>query len=90
MQEPTPPHRFYSETREGLGGGPRATHRRVSPHGVRASGYGESIGLKAGEHRVYNLEVEQEHQFYVGESGVLVHNAYGRTPSPRDPVQQDL
>ncbi len=32
--------------------------------------------MKAGEHRVYNLEVEQEHQFYVGESGVLVHNAY--------------
>ena len=23
---------------------------------------------------MYNLEVEQEHQFYVGESGVLVHN----------------
>ena len=36
----------------------------------------ESIGLKAAEHRVYNLEVEQEHQFYVGETGVLVHNAY--------------
>ena len=25
---------------------------------------------------MYNLEVEQEHQFYVGEAGVLVHNAY--------------
>jgi hypothetical protein len=26
----------------------------------------ESVGLKAGEHRVYNLEVEQECQYGVG------------------------
>jgi hypothetical protein len=32
--------------------------------------------LEPGEHRLYNLEVEQEHQFYVGEGGVLVHNSY--------------
>ena len=25
---------------------------------------------------MYKLEVEQEHQFYVGETGVLVHNGY--------------
>lgn len=35
-----------------------------------------SVAVKASEHRVYNLEVEQEHHFYVGEAGVLVHNAY--------------
>ena len=48
----------------------------------------ESIGLKAGEHRVYNLEVEQEHQFYVGESGVLVHNAYDELP-PKGTLEGD-
>ncbi len=31
----------------------------------------ESIRLKAGEHRMYNLEVKQEHEFYVGESGAI-------------------
>jgi hypothetical protein len=40
----------------------------------------KSVALKAGEHRVYNLEVEQEHRFYVGETGVLVHNSYDETP----------
>ena len=39
----------------------------------------ESVCFKPGEHPVYNLEVEQEHHFYVGKSGVLVHNEYGLT-----------
>jgi hypothetical protein len=74
--QPTPPHRFYSETRQDwvAAGGLRIGEclRTASGQAVTV----ESVGLKAGEHRVYNLEVEQEHQFFVGESGVLVHNAY--------------
>jgi hypothetical protein len=74
--EPTPPHRFYSETRQDW---VAAGELRVGECLRTASGQAvtlESVSLKAGEHRVYNLEVEQEHQFYVGESGVLVHNTY--------------
>ena len=74
--EPTPPHRFFSETRQDW---VAAGELRVGECLRTASGEAvtlESVSLKAGEHRVYNLEVEQEHQFYVGESGVLVHNAY--------------
>ena len=73
--EPTPPHRFKSLDRndyvpaEDLKVGERLATRSGQVACV------ESLGLKAGEHRVYNLEVEHEHQFYVGESGVLVHNA---------------
>jgi hypothetical protein len=36
----------------------------------------ESIGQKPGLHKVYNYEVEGEHHFFVGETGVLVHNTY--------------
>ena len=74
--EPTMPHRFYSETRRDW---VAAGELRVGECLRTASGRAvtlASVSLKAGEHRVYNLEVEQEHQFYVGESGVLVHNAY--------------
>jgi hypothetical protein len=74
--EPTPQHRFFSETRKDW---VAAGELRVGECLGTASGRAvtvESIGLKAGEHRVYNLQVEQEHQFFVGESGVLVHNAY--------------
>jgi RHS repeat-associated protein len=74
--EPTPPHRFFSETRQDW---VAAQDLRGGEYLGTASGQAaavESIGLRAGEHRVYNLEVEQEHQFYVGESGVLVHNEY--------------
>jgi hypothetical protein len=74
--EPTPPHRFFSETRQDW---VAAGELRIGECLRTASGQAvsvESIALKAGKHRVYNLEVEQEHQFYVGECGVLVHNAY--------------
>ena len=92
--EPTPPHRFFSDTRQDW---VAAEKLRVGECLRTASGPAvtvESIALKAGEHRVYNLEVEQEHQFYVGESGVLVHNSYTRqdrvvsrhySSSPREP-----
>ncbi len=74
--KPTPPHRFYSETRKDW---VAAQDLRVGECLRTKSGQAatvKSVGLQSGEHRVYNLEVEQEHQFYVGEGGVLVHNAY--------------
>ena len=73
--EPTPPHRFKSLDRndyvpaEDLKIGERLSTRSGQAACV------ESISLKAGEYRVYNLEVEGDHNFYVGEVGVLVHNA---------------
>ncbi len=74
--EPTRPHRFYSDTRQDW---VAAGELRVGECLRTASGQAvtvESVGLKAGEYQVYNLEVEQEHQFYVGETALLVHNAY--------------
>ncbi len=94
--EPTPPHRFKSLDRndyvpaEDLKVGERLATRSGQIACV------ESIALKAGEHRVYNLEVEHEHQFFVGETGVLVHNVYPPGEEPevrqarRDSRQVDL
>ena len=44
----------------------------------------QSIGMKPGLHRVYNLEVEGEHNYYVGETGVLVHNNCARLVNADD------
>jgi RHS repeat-associated protein len=88
--EPTPPHRFFSETRQDW---VAAGELRVGECLRTSSGLAvtvESLALKAGEHRVYNLEVEQEHQFYVGEGGVLVHNSYGRRGSPATRADVDV
>ncbi len=38
----------------------------------------ESITLRPTRETVYNIEVDGEHVFYVGEDGVLVHNSCGR------------
>ena len=35
-----------------------------------------SIAPRAGPETVYNFEVANEHVYYVGEDGLLVHNAY--------------
>ena len=37
----------------------------------------ESITLRPNRETVYNIEVDGEHVFYVGEDGVLVHNSCG-------------
>ena len=81
--EPTPPHRFFSETRKDwvAAGELRIGEclRTASEQVVTV----ESVGLMAGEHRVYNLEVEQEHQFYVAKAacwcimGTEGHRALG-------------
>jgi hypothetical protein len=74
--EPTPPHRFKSLDR--LDWIP-AEDLRIGETLQTKSGQivtVESIRQKPGLHRVHNFEVEGEHHFFVGESGVLVHNAY--------------
>jgi hypothetical protein len=40
-----------------------------------------------GEHRVFNLEVEGEHWYFVGEAGVLAHNGCARGQPHRGRVQ---
>lgn len=42
-----------------------------------------SLGRKPGLHRVYNLEVEGEHCYFVGRAGVLGHNAKICPTNPR-------
>jgi hypothetical protein len=37
---------------------------------------------RPGPEPVYNLEVHAEHVYYVGSSGVLVHNSYSKTKTP--------
>lgn len=78
--EPTPPHRFFSESRQDWVAAQDLQIGECLRTALGQTVTIESTSLKAGEYRVYNLEVEQEHQFYVGESGVLVHNAYGDGP----------
>jgi len=51
--------------------------------GERLSGFdGEprvaKVAPRSGAERVYNLEVEGEHAYYVGERGLLVHNSYSQ------------
>ncbi len=76
--EPTPPHRFYSLDRgDYIAADKLAIGERLVTRAGKVATV-ESIGMKPGLHRVYNLEVEREHHFYVGESGVLVHNEYER------------
>jgi len=39
-----------------------------------------SVSPRPGEQRVYNLEVNVEHVYHVGKSGILVHNMYRGAP----------
>ncbi len=83
-------HRFYSETRQEW---VAAQELRIGECLRTRSGQVatlESMGLKAGEHRVYNLEVEQEHHYFVGEVGVLVHNGYGVAAQARELAEAQL
>lgn len=71
--EPTGFHKFYSETR----GDWASTHELEVGEIIR----GRTGPLEVarawphpGTHRVYNLTVEGEHVYYVGEQGLLAHN----------------
>ncbi len=74
--EPTGRHRLFSATRndwvrkETLSEGEQLKTR----DGVQTIA---SIGHRAGIHRVYNIEVETEHCYYVGPQQVLSHNQNG-------------
>jgi RHS repeat-associated protein len=73
---PTPPHRFFSVDRndyvpaEDLRPGECLHTRSGQTLAV------ESIRLQPKPERVYNLEIEGEHHYFVGKLGVLVHNSY--------------
>jgi hypothetical protein len=71
--EPTASHRLYSEDR---GEWNPAAELRVGESIRTRTGSARIIRIeqKSGAHRVYNLEVETEHWYYVGEAGVLSHN----------------
>jgi RHS repeat-associated protein len=71
----TGPHRFYSVDRADW---VRASELRVGEQlwtrgGVRALLGKEDV---PGIHRVYNLEVDGDHEYLVGEQGIRVHNNY--------------
>ena len=71
--EPTGKHLLYSATR-----GDWTPTERLKKGGVLSTRNGsatiESIVRKPGVHRVFNLEVETEHCYYVSEAEVLNHN----------------
>ena len=88
--EPTPQHRFMSLDRndwiaaEDLEVGERLQTKTGQIVTV------ESVSEKPGLHDVYNIEVEGEHHYFVGESGVLVHNGYATTEGvPNGPVRSE-
>jgi len=74
--EPTSPHRFFSEDRQDW---VAAKELRIGEKLRTRAGEivaVESSSKKSGVYRVYNMEVEGEHQYFVGVSSTLVHNAY--------------
>jgi len=71
----TPNHPFWSEDRQDFvqaGNLQRGEHVRTATSGVVAV---TSVTPRPQHDRVYNLEVQGEHVYQVGGSGVLVHNA---------------
>jgi RHS repeat-associated protein len=71
--EPTRLHRLYSEDRQDW----IPTHEFQEGERLRTSTgsvFIESITKKPGIHRVYNLEIETDHCYYVSEENILSHN----------------
>jgi len=66
-------HRFWSLDRDDFveAGKLLIGERLVTPRGVAVLASREAV---QGTFAVYNVEVEQRHTYYVGETGVLVHN----------------
>jgi len=71
--EPTDTHRLYSEDRcDWVPAGKLAGGDRLRTlHGPAEI---TRIDSKPGVHRVYNIEVETEHCYYVSTAGILSHN----------------
>jgi hypothetical protein len=79
--EPTATHPFFSEDRRDwvLAGELQVGERvRTKDCPARITG----IKWKPGTHRVYNIEVEADHTYFVAKLGVLVHNTCNRVPNP--------
>ncbi len=73
----TASHPFWSEDRQQF---VAAGELRVGENLLLADDttrHVESIALRPNRETVYNIEVDGEHVFYVGEDGVLVHNSCG-------------
>ena len=73
---PTATHRLYSETRhEWVSAGELQAGEMLKTHGgtVRIA----SVEHLPGIHRVYNIEVETDHRYFVGNAEILSHNASG-------------
>ena len=82
--EPTASHRIYSETCQAW----VAAGQLVNGELLRtADGVAELVSSEAlpGIHRVFNIEVEVDHCYFVGEGQVLSHNTY-----PNAPVQLEF
>ncbi len=75
--EPTPPHRFKSLDRNDW---IPAEELRIGENlQTKAGQVGvESVEEKLGLYEVYNVQIEVEHHYFVGKTGVLVHNACER------------
>ena len=77
--EPTASHRIYSETRQAW----VAAGQLVNGELLRtADGIAELVSSETlpGIHRVFNIEVEVDHCYFVGEAQVLSHNTYPNAP----------
>ena len=82
--EPTASHRIYSETRQAW----VAAGQLVNGELLRTvNGIAELVSSETlpGIHRVFNIEVEVDHCYFVGEGQVLSHNTY-----PNAPVQLEF
>jgi hypothetical protein len=73
--EPTQPHRLFSHDRHDWVAARdlKAGERLRTDSGAVAI---ESLRRRPGIHRVYNLEVEHERVYHVGNNRVLAHNSY--------------
>lgn len=69
----TPNHPFWSEDKQEF---VRADELQEGEkvRTLSALTYVESISPRSGRHTVYNLEVQYDHVYHVGDGGVLVHN----------------
>jgi len=84
---PTQSHRLYSETRHAwvsAGRLQKGELLKTESGSLRLS----SVEKIPGMHRVYNIEVEADHCYFVGNERVLSHNACGGlTPQEIDEIQ---
>lgn len=69
-------HPFWSETRQQWVGAKDLVEGEQLVTATGQPAFVSAQALLGGRLPVFNLEVEQEHVYFVGEDGVLVHNSY--------------